>query len=316
VVEAFKLWVVVKLAGAVTVRLADGDTTPVPPVVSMIVVAPELVIVKAPVEKGTVSESVVEALTLVDGVKLARGATVELAGGISPLPVSTVNTLVSPEMVNTTAPVETELFELVLRAGVSVMFTERVATPLPEATENTTVSLETVRAAVPIEIVSFGLWLRVKLGAGVVVEFSEETIIPLPEAADVITSELVELEAGVMLAGAVTVRFANGDWMAPDEPLPELIAISPDVDKTPVPEASELLTLGVAAMRRVPVSETNADVGGISPKDPVLNTRRVAPDVEKRPVPNEADSFTLEPGVRVAGAELDTLPEGTTSPEA
>jgi hypothetical protein len=47
-----------------------------------------------------------------------------------------------------------------------------------------------------------------------------------------------------------------------------------------------------------------------------LNTESVASEVVNTPVPSGADSFKLELGVKLAGAELDTLVDGGISPEA
>jgi hypothetical protein len=114
----------------------------------------------------------------------------------------------------------------------------------------------------------------------VAVEFTRGVIAPLPETADVravspevaavptsLEDEPLKLALGVTLAGAVTVRFVGEAEMAPDAPLLEITAVSWIVEKVPVPEGSELLALGVAAIPRVTVSEMFAEGRGISPED-------------------------------------------------
>jgi hypothetical protein len=174
-------------------------------------------------------------------------------------------------------------------------------------------------------VVAFRLGIGVTLAVTVVVTLATgvTTTVPPVESTTLVASEAVMLRApevtgavprgvddaftlgdGVTLARGAIVEFKEG-VMAPLPDAAEVRAVSPDVGKSPVPEASVLLVLGVAAMPIVPVSDAFAG-DDIGPVVAVLYTMVRASDVEGRPVPTEDDPLMLELGTKLAGAEFRT----------
>jgi hypothetical protein len=230
--EALRLGTGMRLAGAVVVKLTDGNTTAVPTVVKLI---------------PLVSERDVEAFAPDDGVELGTGAVVEFDGGErAPLPEAADNKASSLEVVKIPVPMGTELLKLRLRVKLgavgAVEFNGGGMAPFPEAADENAAT-EVAKMPIPPGLELLRLGFGVTLAGVVAVRFADGSgratddpllgVIAIPPGVEKtpvpVARELFRVVVGIRLAEAVSETLVDGGAIAPENPVLDVLAVAPEV---------------------------------------------------------------------------------------
>jgi hypothetical protein len=265
VVVALRLRLRVRLGGSEIVVLAEGKTTPVPWLIDVTAVPPDVEKIAAPDEPGPVT------FTLRVGVTLGRAGIEEFPDGIT-TSVSAVaeSTEVSPAVVNT--PVPAEIVTLILRLGIRLA--EAVAGPLDDIAPEPPVA-DVI--AVPPELLKLAAPLAERLATAVPFEDSvtasdangkdsvgDGTTVPKPPAEfAVLTPPLtVPIKSPDVALGRVTFGVIGIGVTAPPPPVEKKTEVFPPILSCAEPEmiASEAGTERLGTPVPAPPVKLEVDV--------------------------------------------------------